>query len=127
MPPAVLAEVEEGRRRGIPLPDLTATVWIDVRVPQREVQGASLGPGEKAVLALAMETPDAIALLDDAVARRRATTLGIRFMGTLGVFLRSKRESLLGEVEPVLNRLDELGFRLDSTTRQVVLQLAGER
>jgi hypothetical protein len=57
-----------------------------------------LGPGEREVLALALESPDSVCILDDALAA----------------------------VRPFLDQLQRLRFRLASYTRVAVLQLAGE-
>ena len=49
-----------------------------------------LGPGELAALALALENPGRIVLLDDALARRVAEAAGLTVWGTLRVFLEAK-------------------------------------
>jgi uncharacterized protein len=50
----------------------------------------------------------------------------ISFTGTLGVLLKAKQTGYLPHVAPLLDRLESLRFRLDHTTRQAVLTLAGE-
>ncbi len=86
-----------------------------------------LGPGEAEVLALAPETKDSIAVLDDALARQVAETLRLPLTGTLGLLLDAKRHGFIQAVAPLLEQLDALGFRLASQTRVAVLKLAGER
>lgn len=81
---------------------------------------------ESQVLMLALEMPESVALLDDALARRVATTKGIPIKGTLGLLLDAKRAGHLSAVKPSLDRLQELGFRLAQQTRDAVLKLAGE-
>ena len=85
-----------------------------------------LGKGEKEVLALAIEIPDFLALLDDGLARRYANLLGIKLTGTMGILLKAKQNGYLQRIEPILNQLELLKFRLDATTRTSVLKLAGE-
>lgn len=75
---------------------------------------------------LALEMPGSIALLDDALARRIATIKGIPIKGTLGLLLDAKRAGHLEAVEPSIDRLQSLGFRLAKQTREAVLKLAGE-
>jgi predicted nucleic acid-binding protein len=53
--------------------------------------------------------------------------LSIRFRGTLGLLLDAKAAGLVSAVEPLLNQLQGLGFRLHSSTREAILDLAGER
>jgi uncharacterized protein len=81
VPPAVVDELRAGRSTGYNVPDAAALSWITIRIP---VSAAALplitdlGAGEREVLALARESPTAIAILDDAAARRIAAVLGIR-------------------------------------------------
>ena len=103
--------------------------WIVVReVSQRSLLPlvTDLGPGEREVLALATETPGALVLLDDGIARRHARLLGVVFTGTLGVLLRAKQTGRLTTLAPILDRLDSLRFYLDTKTRAAVLKAAGE-
>ena len=85
-----------------------------------------MGPGETEVLALALELPDSVAILDDALGRVVAEKLGIRFTGTLGLLLDARKSSQVEAVTPCVDRLQSLGFRLSSQTRELVLKLAGE-
>jgi len=86
-----------------------------------------LGPGETEVLALALEVPGAVAILDDGLARQAAKITGIPVIGTLGLLLEAKRSGLVEALEPLLDHLDALGFRVSASTRAAVLDLAGER
>lgn len=129
VPSAVMAELEEGRARGVDLPDLQQLDWVSIRAPQSRVAVplvTDLGPGETQVLMLALETSDAIVVLDDALARQLAETLGIRLTGTLGLLLDAKRAGLVPALVPVLDQLHNLRFRLAPHTRAAVLKLAGE-
>ena len=69
---------------------------------------------------------DAVVILDDARVHEAASRLGLKFTGILGVLLDAKSAGLIPAVEPRLDRLDALGFRLAGHTRSVVLRLAGE-
>jgi uncharacterized protein len=73
-----------------------------------------------------MELTDAMVLLDDALARQIAVTLGIRHRGTLGVLLDAKRAGLVPTIAPLLDQLHDLRFHLGSHTRTAILELAGE-
>jgi len=129
VPPAVVAELAEGRARGVDLPDLGQLDWVTVRSPLSNAATplvTDLGPGETQVLMLALEAPDAIVVLDDALARQLAEALSLRLTGTLGLLLDAKRAGLLPAVGPQLDCLQELHFRLAPHTRAAVLKLAGE-
>ena len=75
---------------------------------------------------LALDAPECVVVLDYALARRVALTLNLRLTGTLGLLIDAKRAGLVPRVEPYLDRLQELRFRLASHTRAAVLKLAGE-
>ena len=129
VPDAVVAELEEGRRRGVSLPVLADLSWLQVRTvrrPELVPLVTHLGDGEKEVLALGRELPDVLLLLDDRDARRHAHALELEISGTLGVLLVAKERGILEAVRPVLDRLQAMRFHLDARTRQIVLKLAGE-
>lgn len=129
VPPAVVDELAEGRALGVNLPDLTALDWVTVRRPVSELAVplvTNLGPGETEVLMLALESRKAVVVLDDALARRVAETLGLRLTGTLGLLLDAKRAGLIPAVGPLLDQLQALRFRVAPHTRAAVLKLAGE-
>jgi hypothetical protein len=111
VPPAVVEELSEGQRLGINLPNPLSHSWIIVRSPVSAPALrliTDLGPGESEVLALALETPNSIVILDDDLARRTAEMSGIRLTGTLGILLDAKQAGLLEEIAPLLERLQTL-------------------
>ena len=129
VPGGVVAELAEGRVRGIALPDPTLLPWTRVRVLAETALlqlATDLDRGEREVIALAKHAVDPLAILDDGLARRYARLLGIPFTGTLGVLLKAKTAGHLALVSPVLDRLESLGFRFDAKTRTAVLSLANE-
>ena len=129
VPPAVVAELEEGRSRGVDLPELHKLDRVLVRTPQSRTfvpLVTDLGSGETEVLMLALEAPEATVVLDDALARQLAEVLGLRLTGTLGLLLDAKQAGLVPALTPVLDQLQALRFRLAPHTRAAVLKLAGE-
>lgn len=129
VPTAVEKELAVGRALGLSLPDPNVLDWVDIRQPASFVAlplVTDLGPGETEVLALALESSDAVVILDDGMARQVAETLGIRLTGTLGILLDAKRKGLIQAVAPLLDQLQNLRFRLAAHTREAILKLAGE-
>ena len=106
-------ELERGRAMGIALPEVRSLPWIDTRTPEGMHQVptvADLG----------------VVILDERRGRLYAESLKLSFTGTLGILLRAKAEGRIARIEPVLDQLDRLGFRLSSRTRKAVLERAGE-
>ena len=129
VPPAVQAELNAGRELGLDLPDVKMFEWVIVRRPASSVALpliTDLGAGEREVLALALESPEAVCVLDDSLARQVAGALGLRVTGTLGILLDAKRARITTSVRPLLDQLQSLGFRLAVHTRAAVIKLAGE-
>jgi predicted nucleic acid-binding protein len=130
IPPAVMDELERGRSIGVDLPDVCALPWLTIQAPERLDRAptmAHLGAGEKEVLALGTQVPDAVVILDERLGRLHAELLKLTFTGTLGILLRAKAEGRILRIEPLLEHLDRLGFRLSARTRAAVLNQAGER
>ncbi len=129
IPPAVAEEVAVGQELGVSLPDVAELDWITLREPVSTAALpliTELGPGEAEVLILALECPENVVVLDDALARRVAHMLDLSLTGTLGLLIDAKRAGLIEAVEPYLDRLEALRFRLAERTRLAVLRLAGE-
>lgn len=129
IPSAVSDELEKGMEIGVVLPKLADYSWLQVlqTQPQSLVpQIAGLGQGEREVISVAVSSPKALALLDDGLARQYAKSLGVSVTGTLGILLRAKRSRLIDKVAPVMERLNQLGFRASNATQLAVLKLAGE-
>jgi predicted nucleic acid-binding protein len=129
VPEAVARELAVGRTQGVPLPNPRSYRWMrvrSVREPALLSITIDLGLGEWEAIALALQFAGSLLVVDDARARRHARLRGIRFTGTLGGLLRGKEAGHLPALAPVLDQLDELGFRLHPATRASVLKLAGE-
>jgi predicted nucleic acid-binding protein len=97
-----------------------------VRMPAVVTLITDLGAGEAQVLALALEVPGSLVLLDDRLARAVARMRNIRLTGTAGVLLKAKKEGHISAVAPLLDRLLQLDFRLSDAVKASVLKLAQE-
>ena len=129
IPPAVVGELERSKAIGIDLPDVRALPWLKIQAPEgldKVPTAADLGAGEREVLALGMQIPGAVVILDERLGRLHAEALKLTFTGTLGIVLRAKVEGRIPRIEPLLAQLDHLGFRLSAKTHAAVLRQAGE-
>lgn len=129
VPEAIVHELKTGRDRGEDAPDVEVLHWIEVRsvsVPDLIRLITDLGAGEAQVLALAIEHPGSLVILDDRLAREVAKLRNIRMTGTAGVILKAKQEGHISTVAPLLDRLIQLDFRLSDAVRTSILKLARE-
>ena len=128
-PMAVVEELREGRKRGYNVPDPRDYDWLQVIDPHSvpvEWLALDLGAGELAAMALALENPDRIVLLDDALARRIAQVAGLQVWGTLKVLIEAKSYGMIRTIAPLVDQLQASGMWISDEIRQRVLNLANE-
>ena len=129
IPGAVVSELKEGQRRGYDVPNPRHYEWIKVVEPRAmpsEWLALDLGAGELATMALALENPKRVVLLDDSLARRTAQAAGLTVMGTLGVLLEAKSRGFTESIGPLMERLENAGMWISEDVRRRILRLAGE-
>jgi uncharacterized protein len=85
-----------------------------------------LGGGEREAIALALEVPDSLLIIDDGQARRISRLLGLTITGTAGILARAKRDGLIPQLASMLAQLEDLGFRLSAEAKATALRLVGE-
>ncbi len=78
-------------------------------------------------MALALENPRRVVLLDDDLARRVAKAAGLTVWGTLRVLLEAKSHGLTDRIEPLVDQLVDAGMWLSGEIRERILVLAGEK
>jgi len=117
--PEVQAEVR------IELPD-----WVTIQAassPDKVKELAlKVDLGEASAIALALEIPNSILILDDLGARKLAENLGIEITGTIGVILKAKTRNLIPAIAPLLKAIRRTNFRLSPKVEAEALILAGE-
>lgn len=129
IPSAVVLELEEGRRLGYDVPNPSHYDWLRLVEPRSipsEWLTTDLGAGELAAMALALENPDRVVLLDDSLARRIAQAAGLKVWGTLKVLLEAKSHGLTPTIAPLVDRLESAGMWISGGIRKRILNLAGE-
>lgn len=129
IPPAVRAEVLAGGRSGYGVQELQTAHWVKVvplQDPRRADLLSDLDRGEAEVISLAQERSAGLVILDERLARRHASRLGLTITGSLGVFLRAKAEGLVPQIGPLIQRIQEHGIRLSPNLIEKVLKLAEE-
>jgi hypothetical protein len=129
IPQAVFDEFHVGQQKGYDVPKPGSYSWVHVvnpRATPSEWLSLDLGPGELAAMALALENPTRIVLLDDLLARRTAQAAGLTVWGTLKILLEGKAQGVTDKIAPLIDRLGQSGLWLSDEVRQQILTLAGE-
>ncbi len=103
--PEVASEV------GSPLPD-----WVLLRSTSNQALVDKLTEeleiGEATSIALAVETPDCILVIDEKKGRRTAISLGLAITGTFGILMKGLEAGFIDEPETIVERLEKVGFRI---------------
>jgi len=122
IPPAVAREVAPTVAA---LPDWVVVQQLAHPLQPSTVSG-SIGPGEREVISLGLELGAALLILDEQPARRLATSLGLRVIGTVGLLMAAKQRGLLTKIRPELDRLLAVRFFMDQNLYDRVIAQAGE-
>lgn len=130
IPEGVAAEVEVKNAINPYFAELEHASKIS-REPVRQIHPLvaswDLGIGESEVLSLAMQrSDDAKGVLDDLQARKCAKLLNIALIGSVGLLVMAKRVGLINAVKPEINKLTEVGLRIDPDLLKEVYQRIGE-
>ncbi len=129
VPAAVAAEVMAGPKLD-PACKLLQSGWGRIVSPDEIPQPVTewgLGAGESEVIAVGLQTVGAAVILDDALARACARTLGLPVLGSLGVILRAKRRGLLSSAADAFTAVRDSGLYLDNATVAAALRSVGEQ
>ena len=85
-----------------------------------------LGMGEAQVLAIAIENPGSLVILDDRLAREIANSRNMRVTGTAGIILKAKQEGYIRSVRPIFESLKQLDFWISDALMDNIIRMAGE-
>lgn len=104
--------------------------WVRIVLPQDKIKQTLLelqvDKGEASAIALALETSDAMIVLDDQKARKVAEKLDLKVTGTLDVIIKPKNNNLIPSIKPLLAKLAVTNFRLSKTLENEALKQANE-
>lgn len=121
----VTTTLEIATEYGEPLPE-----WVEivnaVDKSKQQLLELQIDKGESSAIALAIEIPDSIIILDDSKARRIANQLGLSYTGTLGVIVRAKLRGLIPSIKPLVAKIKQTNFRLTEELEQQALKQANE-
>lgn len=105
--------------------------WVKIRhvkdVALMEVLKGSVDPGEASAIALAMETPNSLIIVDDLKGRKLAARMKLSFMGTLGLLLKAKEHNAIPSIKPYIDKIQATDFRISPSIVNYILEQAGEK
>jgi len=126
IPPAVAAEIRDENS----VKALRQAEWITVRpatgVLAVQLLQNELDAGESEAIVLAQEMQAELLLLDERAATRKARSIGLQTIGTLGILLLAKEQRIVRAIKPMLDELRQSGFHMSIPLYRQVLESAGE-
>lgn len=102
------------------------TEWIEVKKinnPTNVKLMNDLGMGEAEAITLALELATDFLLIDEIRARRKAMSLGIKVIGTLGVLKIAQKQGLITNLKKFVDILRKEQFRFDDKIYQEILKI----
>ena len=98
--------------------------WVEVLNVQNAALTKSintlLGMGESSAIALALETPNSLILLDDKRARAYAKNLGLNYTGVIGLLRLGYRKGIIDDLDIIINELKANHFYLPDNTTDLI-------
>jgi predicted nucleic acid-binding protein len=108
----------------------TLPSWIIIEpacnFEQSFLKNFNLGPGESSIIMNALEN-DGFLIIDDLKARKIATTLSLRFTGSIGILITAKRLGLIHSVKYYLEKIQTTNFRISDALIIKALEIANEK
>jgi predicted nucleic acid-binding protein len=116
----ILITPEVAAEFGETLPEWIHTTRAADPLKTRMLQN-DLELGEASAIALALELPESLIILDDKKARRIAKGLGLQLTGCLGVIAKAYRSGLIGNISKVIADLRQSNFRIPRDFEHIIL------
>lgn len=93
---------------------------------RQKILEIQLDKGEASAIALAIEIPGSIVILDDYKARKLAEKLGLTITGTIGVIIKAKFEGVIPNIKPYLDKIRKTNFYISDELYLKALEEANE-
>jgi predicted nucleic acid-binding protein len=110
---------------GHPLPN-----WFEIKQPldsaYQKIIETNVDRGEASAIALAVEQDDCLLIIDELKGRKFAKQLGLKIIGTIGIFVQAKRLGIIPSIKPILSKMRQTNFRISTQLEETVLKLSGE-
>lgn len=104
--------------------------WIEIKqVKDYQYQlllQLEVDSGEASAIALCMEQSQPLLIADDGKARKLATKLNLKLIGTFGVIVAAKQAGAIASVKPIIEKIRMTNFRYSEKIFNEILMLAGE-
>jgi predicted nucleic acid-binding protein len=122
----VLITTEVNDEFGKQLPNWIVVLQVKDKLKQIEIE-SKLDKGEASSIALALEIPNTILIIDEVKGRNIAKNLNIEIIGTIGILLLASNKGLLTDIISVVLKLVNNGFRLSNKIIDRIIEKYGRK
>ncbi|AHM60047.1 hypothetical protein D770_08940 [Flammeovirgaceae bacterium 311] len=116
---------EVAEEYGKQLPDWILIKKVSNQSHQRVLEQI-LGVGESSAIALGVELPQSLIVIDDLKARKVAKSLNLQITGSLGILVKAKQKGHIDLLAPVLDDVQQTDFRISEKIVAKILSLVSE-
>jgi predicted nucleic acid-binding protein len=121
----IVTTIEIAIEYGESLPEWVEIVSVVDKTKQQLLE-LQIDKGESSAIALALEIPNSVIILDDNKARKIANQLGLNYTGTIGVIVKAKLKGLIPSIKPIIEKIKQTDFRISAEIETQALQQANE-
>lgn len=107
------------------LPDWIIIHQVKDKAKQADIE-KRLDSGESSSIALALEIPNTLLIIDEIKGRKIAKSLNIEIIGTIGILLIASDKGLIPDVISVILKLVNRGFRLSDKLLEKIIEKYGK-
>jgi len=104
--------------------------WVEIKDVsdkyRQQLLEMQIDKGESSAIALALEIPNSLLILDDYKARKIVEQLGLTFTGTIGVIIKAKLMGIIPAIKPLLQKIKQTNFRMTAEVELKALREAKE-
>jgi predicted nucleic acid-binding protein len=104
--------------------------WVQIRSvtdTSRQIEfEENVDKGEASAIALAIEIPSSLLIIDDLKGRKLALSLNLRHTGTLGILILAKNQRVIPLLRPLFDKINATDFRISKSLLESILIQVGE-
>ncbi len=100
-------------------------LFIEILKPnQKKIDELSeiLDIGEASAIALALENPNSLLIIDDAKGRKFAAKYGLKIVGTIGFLIKAQKSGVIKDAFPIIIHMINNGFRISKTVLNKLIE-----
>lgn len=120
----VIITSEVSSEFGSKLPDWIIIYEVKDTLKQKDIEN-KLDKGEASSIALALEIPNTMLIIDEIKGRNIAKSLNIEIIGTVGILLIANNRGLINDVLSIILKLVNKGFRLSDKLIEKLIEKYG--